>query len=90
MADVSSSFSQTLENEETAESSGRNPQRRTTLHGRDGRNPSTKNGSRLQAPLIYNPLTQHIEHIPTQTEIIPMPPRLLKPGHQPSLKRRIV
>jgi hypothetical protein len=62
--------------------------RRTTLHSRDDRNPSTEYGSRQQSPPIRSPLTQHVKHIPTQTEIIRMRLRPLKPGLMPPLKRR--
>ena len=40
------------------------------------------------APPISSPLTQHIEHIPTQTEFIRMSLRPRKPGLMPPLQRR--
>ena len=52
--------------------------------------PSTEYGSRQQPPPIRDPLTQHVEHIPTKREIIRVIPRPLKPGLQPSLIRRNV
>ena len=62
--------------------------RRTTLHSRDGRNLATEYASRLQAAPIGGPLTQHVEHIPAQSEIIRMRLRPLKPGLMPPLQRR--
>jgi hypothetical protein len=43
---------------------------------------------RLQASLVRCSRSQHIEPIPTQTEIIRMRRRPLKPRHMPPLKRR--
>jgi hypothetical protein len=59
-----------------------------TLHSRDGRKPAAEYGSRLQAPPIRNSLAKHVEHIPTQTDIIRMRLRPLKPGLMPPLQRR--
>jgi hypothetical protein len=51
-------------------------------------NPTAECGSWQQPPPIRHPLTQHGQHIPTQTEIIRMRLGPLKPGFMPPLKRR--
>jgi len=86
-ADVSSSFSQTLETR-----SGKLVRAKSfKAHhaaSRDGRNPSTEYASRQQAPPICSPLTKQFQNIPTQTEIIRMRLRPLKPGVMPPPQRR--
>jgi hypothetical protein len=74
----------------TGGTAGRNPHGRTTPHSREGRNLIAEYGSWQQPPPIRDPLTQHVEHIATQTEIIRMRTRPLKTGHQPSPIRRNV
>ena len=64
------------------------PKLSRTLHSRDGRNPSTEYASRQQAPPICSPLTKQVQNIATQTEIIRMRLRPLKPGVMPPLQRR--
>src|SRR5215217_6812108 len=74
----------------TGGTAGRNPHGRTTPHSREGRNLLAEYGSWQQPPPIRDPLTQHVEHIATQTEIILMRTRPLETGHQPSPIRRNV
>jgi hypothetical protein len=68
----------------TGGTAGRNPHGRTTPHSREGRNLLAEYGSWQQPSPIRDPLTQDVEHIATQTEIIRMRTRPLKTGHQPS------
>jgi len=49
-------------------------------HSREGGNLLAEYGSWQQPPPVRDPLTQHVEHIATQTEIIRMIPRLNRPG----------
>ena len=87
-ADVSGSFSRTLEIR-----SGKLVRAKSfKAHhaaSRDGRNPSTEYASRQEAPPICSPLTKQVQNIATQTEIIRMRLRPLKPGHElPEIERR--